>query len=123
MAVTEANTGEKAMKTRLFFVSVLRFALDAVVRFFAAITVIFICIPAVLGPIAIISEIPDVGTRFFVGLCLSIPYLGVAMAITAFSIDNEARRQVTRQRQMHRVQAMLEQIEELERLAERLAFE
>ena len=113
---------EKAVKTRLFFIPVLRFALDAVVRFFAAITVIFICVPAVLGPIAIIASMPDMGAMFFVGLCVLTPYIGVAMAITAYSIDNEARRQVRRQRQMHRVQAMLEQIEELEALAGRLTF-
>jgi hypothetical protein len=75
-----------------------------------------LCTPFVLGPIAIIASIPDIGTKIFVGLCLSIPYLGVATAITAFSIDNEVGRKVSRQRQMHRVQAMLQQIEELERL-------
>ena len=113
------------MKTRLFLVLVLSFAArmaNAVLRFFAAIAVIFICIPFVLGPIAIIASMPDIGARFFVGLCRSIPYLGVATAITAHSIDNEVRRQVRRQRQMHRVQAMLQQIEELERPAERLTF-
>ena len=124
MTVTRAKTAEKAMKTRHFAYSYYFSPpgwRNAVLRFFAAITVIFICTPFVLGPIAIIASIPDIGTKIFVGLCLSIPYLGVARAITAFSIDSEVGRKVRRQRQMHRVQGMIQQVEEVERLTGNLS--
>jgi hypothetical protein len=89
------------MKMRTIFVPVLLFAL------------IFIVLELV--PTGMIAE-------FFVALFVFISYVGVAMAIIVFSVDNEVGREVRRQRQMHRVQAMSRQIEELERLAERLIF-
>jgi hypothetical protein len=98
MAVTQTNTVAKAMKTRLFFVPVLLFA-----------------------PICILF-VPDMGSRFFLGLFVFISYVGIAMALLVFSIDNEVECAVRRQRQIHRVQAIVQQIEELERLAERLTF-
>ena len=88
---------------------------NVVIRFFIPIFAIFVCLPFVLAAVAIIGAMPDIATRFFIGLFFLIPSVWVTIAITFHSIDNEVRRW-----QMHRVQAMLRQIEKSERLAERL---
>jgi len=75
-------------------------------KFFLAIIAILLCVPFVFAPIVMIASMPDIGTRFFTGLYVFIPYVGVAIAVMVFSTDIEVGNEV-RRRQMHRVQAVL----------------